>query len=1109
MNDSDPFRTHHQVLPFIADELHDSGFDDVQEIGHGGFGVVYRCTQTSLDRIVAVKVLTTALDDDNRARFFREQRAMGRLTGHPHIVDVFEVGATARGRPYLVMPYYPHDSLDTQIRRHGALTEKDVLRLGVKTAGALETAHRAGIVHRDVKPANILLTDYEEPVLADFGIAHIAGAFRTTTGTVTGSPAFTAPEVLSGDSPTVASDVYGLGATLFTALTGHAAYERRSGEQVVAQFLRITTQPVPDLRVHGYSEDVSAAIERAMSRSAADRPSAAVFGALLQQVQTHHGFTIDGMALRAEPSSSGQGSRDRTRRDSPDNSPLPALQSPPDSQHLPARPTGAGRKTNLPLDLTSFVGRRAELAEGRKLLSTSRLVTLTGIGGVGKTRLALRVADTLRRAFPDGIWLVELGELRDGQLLTHMVATALGVRHEVTGPLPVLTEYLATKNLLLILDNCEHVISAAADLTIALLRSCPGLKILTTSREPLGIGGESVLRVPPLKAPEPDYDPPLLSLPQYEAITLFAERAARAVSSFELTEDNHVAVARICRRLDGLPLALELAAARLRVMSPDQILQRLNDRYALLTRGARGVPSRQQTLRWSIDWSHNLCTQAEQHMWARLSVFAGAFDLDAATHMLAGTSEPEELLEQVTSLVDKSILIREESDTGVRFRMLETLRDYGREQLQDAGEHQAMRSRHRDWYRQMVLDAESEWISPRQLDWIARLDLELPNLREALEFSLSASDGSGAGGLDTAAAMFPFWFSRGLLTEGRRWLERALAGDERQSVALRVKGLYAASILATRQEDLQEATALIEQGRTIAEVGTTRDRALIQRADGYLALHRGDPRRAVTLLSQALDEFRRDGDLMLQIMTLHGLGLAHHLLGQPDQAVARLEEAIQIAQSHGESASRGRSSWTLALVLWQQGNRDRAVSLLRDGLELARLSDDPFGATWCLELLAWIAATERYFHRAGVLMAAAAVLRRQVGTSVLQIPNLTGAHQECERTTREGLGARGFTAACREGESMSFGSAISYARGEKASPTHTDMSSVLTKREHQVAGLVAKGLTNREIATQLVISPRTAQGHVEHVLTKLGFTSRAQIAAWVVEQTVVSERDGS
>ncbi|PBC52044.1 protein kinase [Rhodococcus sp. ACS1] len=1108
MDDSDPFRTHHQVLPFIADELHDSGFDDVHEIGHGGFGVVYRCTQTALDRIVAVKVLTTDLDDDNRARFFREQRAMGRLTGHPNIVEVFEVGATASGRPYLVMPYYPHNSLDAQIRRHGALTEKEVLRLGVKTAGALETAHRAGIVHRDVKPANILLTDYEEPVLADFGIAHIAGAFRTATGTVTGSPAFTAPEVLSGDSPTVASDVYGLGATLFTALTGHAAYERRSGEQVVAQFLRITTQPVPDLRVHGYSEEVSVAIERAMSRSAADRPSAAVFGNLLQQVQTRHGFTLDEMALRAEPSSSGQGSSDRTWRDSPDNSPLSAPQPPPDSQHLPAGPTGGGRKTNLPLDLTSFVGRRAELAEVRKLLSTSRLVTLTGIGGVGKTRLALRVADTLGRAFPDGLWLVELGELRDGQLLTHMVATALGVRHEVTGPLPVLTEYLAAKNLLLILDNCEHVISAAAELTIALLRSCPGLKILTTSREPLGIGGESVLRVPPLKAPDLDYDPPLASLPQYEAVNLFVERAARAVPSFELTEDNHVAVARICRRLDGLPLALELAAARLRVMSPDQILQRLNDRYALLTRGARGVPSRQQTLRWSIDWSHNLCTQAEQQMWARLSVFAGAFDLDAATHMLADTGEPEELLEQVTSLVDKSILIREESDTGVRFRMLETLRDYGRERLQDAGEHQAMRSRHRDWYRQMALDAESEWISPRQLDWIARLNLEQPNLREALEFSLSVSDGSSAG-LDIAAALFPFWFSHGLLTEGRRWLERALAGDEHQSAALRVKGLYAASILATRQRDLQEAIALIEQGRMIAdEVGTARDRALIQRADGYLALHRGDPRRAVTFLSQALDEFRRDGDLMLQIMTLHGLGLAHHLLGQPDQAVARLEDAIQIAQSHGESASRGRSSWTLALVVWQQDNRDRAVSLLRDGLELARLSDDPSGAAWCLELLAWIAATERHFHRAGVLMAAAAALRRKVGTSVLQIPNLTGAHQECERTTREGLGPRGFTAACREGESMSFGSAISYAREEKPSPRHADASSVLTKRENQVAALVAKGLTNREIATQLVISPRTAQGHVEHVLTKLGFTSRAQIAAWAVEQTLLTESEG-
>ncbi|MGH8966385.1 MAG: serine/threonine-protein kinase, partial [Actinomycetes bacterium] len=274
MTDGDPLRTRRDVAAMVGDELRAAGFDDAEEIGRGGFGVVYRCRQPTLERTVAVKVLTAELDEENRERFFREQRAMGRLTGHPNIAGVLQAGTTDSGWPYLVMPYHPQGSLDARIRRHGPLTREEVLRLGVKTAGALETAHRAGILHRDVKPANILITDYGEPALTDFGIAHITDGFETATGTVTGSPAFTAPEVLGGDPPTPAADVYGLGATLFAALTGHAAFERRSGEQVVAQFLRITSAPVPDLREDGVDGDLAAVIEQAMARTPEARPTA-------------------------------------------------------------------------------------------------------------------------------------------------------------------------------------------------------------------------------------------------------------------------------------------------------------------------------------------------------------------------------------------------------------------------------------------------------------------------------------------------------------------------------------------------------------------------------------------------------------------------------------------------------------------------------------------------------------------------------------------------------------------------------------------------------------------------------------------------------------------
>ncbi|HUL98947.1 MAG TPA: protein kinase, partial [Mycobacterium sp.] len=650
--DSDPFSTQRDVGSAIVSQLRAAGFDDASEIGHGGFGIVYRCTQVGLDRTVAIKVLTTDVDED-RERFLREQRAMGRLTGHPNIAAVLQVGETDSGYPYLVMQYYGQGSLEERIRRMGLLPVDEVLHIGVKMAGALESAHRLGILHRDVKPANILLTDYGEPVLSDFGIAHVVGGFKTAAGTFTGSPAFTAPEILAGDPPSPASDVYGLGATLFCALTGHAAYERKSGEKVLTQFLRIATEPVPDLRESDVPEDVSDAVARMMSRDPEKRPTAVAAGEELRELQSRRGLPVDDMHLPAD--------EDQDR-------------------HGESHP-GHRVRGELSVELTSFVGRGAELAEVKEQLSTSRLMTLTGIGGVGKTRLVLRAASEAAPDFPDGVRVVELGELRDGSLLVDVVAAALGIRDESARSLrDVLVEFLRPRRLLLVLDNCEQVVDEVAKLVEDLLSGCPELRILTTSRERLGVGGESVLRIAPL--PYPDADDTLGGLPGYDAVALFAERAAAAVPGFRLTDENKRTVADIVSRLEGLPLAIELAAARLRAMSLDQLLERLADRYRLLTLGARGVPTRQQTLRWSVGWSYDLCTPAEQQLWSRLSVFAGSFELEAAQDVCGADMTDYELLDVLTSLVDKSILVRTESDGMVRFRLLETLREYGRQQVE-------------------------------------------------------------------------------------------------------------------------------------------------------------------------------------------------------------------------------------------------------------------------------------------------------------------------------------------------------------------------------------------------------------------------------------------
>lgn len=1082
MGEGDPFDTQRYPPP-SADELGGTDFADVQEIGRGGFGVVYRCTQRELDRTVAVKVLTVDLDEENQARFFREQRAMGRLTGHPNILNILQVGVTGSGRPYTVMPYHPQDSLESRVRKDGPLTLDQALRLGVKISGALESAHRLGILHRDVKPANILLSDYGEPELSDFGIAHISGGFQTSAGAVTGSPAYTAPEVLGGDPPSPSSDVYGLGATLFSALTGHAAFERRSGELVVAQFLRITSQGVPNLREHGVPDDVSAVIAGAMSRTPGHRPAtAADFGDELRQLQRDHGLPVDEMAVRAEFYAQ--------RNDQQQSSPV-------------ARSAGLSPRSatgRLPEDLTSFVGRRRELTEARNLLAGSRLVTLTGIGGVGKTRLALRLAAAVQSGYADGVWLIELGDLRDGMLAVDAVATVVGVRDNSARPLrDVLIEYLATRNLLLVFDNCEHVVDGVAELAGPLLRACPRVRILATSREPLVIGGEAVLRVPPLTVPDPERTPSLRALPRYEAVTLFTDRAAVAVPGFALTEDNAAAVAGICHSLDGLPLPIELATARLRALSPEQILQRLTDRFTLLTGGSRDAPTRQQTLRLCVDWSYELCALEEQLVWRRLVVFAGSFELDAAEGVCGADLAPGELLDVVTSLVDKSILIREDSSGRVRFRMLETLRDYGFEKLTRTSEYIQLRRRHRDWYEALVLDAEAEWISAGQLDWIARLNREQSNMREALEFCI---DDDSAAGLRIATGLYWLWVSQGLYNECRRWLKHLIARQSGPPTLAWVKALYFASMMADVQGNLKAGTVLVQEAHML--VKQSRDPlmlALVACAEGQLVLYSGDLTRASSRLEFALAEFSKSGERALELSVLYGLGLAYGLAGLTDQSLACLERVLAITERSGEKVYRSHSLWAVAIVVWRQGDTDRAVRLLEQSLEIARAVRDPRVATACLETLAWIAFEQRDVARAAVLAGSAEGLAGSMGSAAVIHSSLLVYHDNCVLSAKRALGDRAFGAAYRKGQRLGFDAAIAYALYEQRSvASGTDASMRLTKREREVADLIADGLTNRAIADRLVISPRTAQGHVEHVLAKLGFTSRAQVAAWVAER---------
>jgi non-specific serine/threonine protein kinase len=756
------------------------------------------------------------------------------------------------------------------------------------------------------------------------------------------------------------------------------------------------------------------------------------------------------------------------------------------------------------VELTSFVGRRHEVAEAKKMLSGSRLVTLTGIGGVGKTRLALRVATDSQRAFTDGVWLIELSELSDPELVTGVVSDVLGLRNQtVEAPLVLLTDYLADKDVLLVLDNCEHLLEAVAALADTVLRTCPGVHILATSREPLRVRGEAVTRVPPMRTPNPDHVSSLRGLPSYESVALFLQRAVAAVPTFELTEENQVAVAHICARLDGLPLPIELAAARLRVMSVQQIHDRLTDRYRLLTGGSRAAPARQKTLRWSIDWSYELCTPQEQRLWARLTVFACSFELDAAEAVCGdGGDRGGDLLDVVAALVDKSILIREEAGDVVRYRMLDILKEYGQEKLQPTGEYPNLRRRFQDWYQELVMRAAIDIISPRQLHWLRRLEREQPNLRAALQFCLSESGGADAA-LRMTVGLFPFWFSRGYLREGRLWLDRVLAVADDESSADLAKAQYLVSLLAGVQGDGAEGVGLLARADSLEDrPDDTSMRALRGFVRGFLALYNGDSVSAVTHFEEAIGVAEETEDAVFNhVGSLLGECVAYMSLGDASEARARHEQILALAGMLGDVVYCGRSAMIGAWAWWCDGDSSMARAVIEEGFRLSSSADDSFGIGCSLEVLAWIEAD----HNPGcaaVLLGAAAATWREVGGTMANYLTGLSYHSDCEQQARRGLGSRQFEEKYQHGSAFSVDDAVRYAIDEQTVPAKKSPEvDALSRRERQVAELVAEGLTNRAIAAKLVISQRTAQGHVERILSKLGYTSRTQIATWLVERT--------
>lgn len=739
------------------------------------------------------------------------------------------------------------------------------------------------------------------------------------------------------------------------------------------------------------------------------------------------------------------------------------------SYHHPPLSPAPGPLLHLPQPLSSFVGRTTELAEVRRLLAASRLLTLTGAGGIGKTRLAIAAVQGLPSGLVEEAWMVELASLTDPALVERAVAAACGVQEQ---PGKLLTESLRSalreRSVLLLLDNCEHLTPACAALVPALLDSCPNMRVLATSRAPLGVPGELAWRVPAMEVGDwgSPTTPPDAAMP--DAVHLFLERARAAQPGFALSERAMPVVGQICRRLDGIPLAIELAAARVKVLAVEQIAARLDDRFRLLTGGPRGgVLPRHQTLRAALDWSYDLLAPEEQALLRRLAVFAGGCGLEAAEVVCAGEPvEADQLLDLLGSLVDQSLLVADVQGDEARYRLLETVRQYAAERLAASGEEEELRRRHALWHRDWVVGLEPELRGPRQPAIFDRLEREHDNIRAALAWCRS-HPGMAAAGLHLTAAIRLFWIYRGHATEGRRWIAHLLELGQDAPATVRAQVLDGAAALAHSQGDLASARSYQEEGLAIwHELHDPRGLAIALNILGLIARSEGDFPRALALLEESLGYMRQAGQEWGVATVLNNLGATAIELGDFDRARRYHTESLAVKQRLGDQAGIAVSLHNLAEIARMEGEHARAAELLEEtlalwrvlgsrpriahalhslgmmsvrlgqpeqaarhfheGIALFREVDDQTGIAMCLEGMGMVLSATGEPARAARLLGAAEALRETLGAPVL--PTDRAEYRRAVEAAQAGLADHVFRSAWAAGRLLSPDQAIAEAQ---------------------------------------------------------------------------------
>src|SRR5271166_5255806 len=964
-------------------------YEILQQLGAGGMGEVYRAKDTRLDREVAIKTLSLErlAQPEALARFEKEARSASALN-HPNIVTIYELGRVNSTR-YIAMELVDGETL-RQLLASGPVPFRKAVTLAAQVAEALAKAHEIGVVHRDLKPENLMVCGGGTAKVLDFGLAKLAAVNRaqgsdasTTTiteeGTVMGTVGYMSPEQATGREIDFRSDQFSFGSVMFEMVTGVPAFRKPSHAETLAAILR-------------------------------DEPER--LGSRMPQTPAPFIWIVE-RCLAKDPKDRYASTRDLARD-------LAAVRD--RLADSPARPSEP-RPNNLPLQRTAFISREHEEAALRHLLGRedARLVTLTGPGGIGKTRLALQVAEGIANQFPGGVCFVPLSSVSDHSLIASPIAQAFGVRE--TGnqsPQESLKEYVSGlgQPTLLLLDNFEHLV-AAAPVVAQLLTIGPKLKVVVTSQAPLHVYGEHEFPVPPLALPDPKSIPPLEMLSSLPAVALFVERALAVKHEFALTKENAPTVAAICARLDGLPLAIELAAARIKLLSPSAMLARLESRLNLLTGGARDLPTRQQTLRSTVDWSYGLLNAAEQTVFRRLSVFTGGCTLEGLEAVCDTKGDLGlDILDAMASMVDKSLAPQvEQVDAETRFLMLSTIREYALERLAESHDEPATRRAHAAYY--LVLAEEGAEDAVSKPEWHDRFEVEHDNLRVALDYLIKTGDADW--GLRLGAALFRFWETREYLTEGRDSLARLLAMEGAATrPKLRARSLFAAAVLAGEQGDYAVARRLFEESLdTCIELQDNRGVAVALNALAVNARDRGDLAAAALLfercvaiwkdlgepadIARALSnlanvtklqgDYARASSVYEECLTMFGkvgdgAGIAWTLNYQAD--VARERSDFVAARSFCEKSLAAfrqlRDSWGIAAALcdlasisYDQGNDAEARRLYGESIKMFKELGHKRGVARVLECLAASAAAQSHAEQSLRLAGAAAALRHRLG----------------------------------------------------------------------------------------------------------------------------------